>query len=99
MLSKSSAFSTPLVNCEGILEIILIITILIFARNIARASLLAQRLKCLPAMRETWVRSLGREDPLEKEMVTHSSILSWRIPWTDEPDRLQSMGSLRVGHD
>ena len=63
------------------------------------ASLVAQRLKRLPPMRETWVRSLGREDPLEKEMATHSSILAWRIPWTEEPDRQQSMGSQRVGHD
>ena len=50
-------------------------------------------------MWETWVRSLGREDPLEKEMATHSSILAWRIPWTEEPGGLQSMGSQRVGHD
>ena len=49
--------------------------------------------KNLPAMQETWVRSLGQEDPLEKEMATHSSILAWRIPWTEEPDRLQSIGS------
>ena len=55
--------------------------------------------KRLPAKRETWVRSLGREDPLEKEMATHSSILAWRIPWTEEPDRLQSLGLQRVGHD
>ena len=48
---------------------------------------------------ETWVRSLALEDPLEKEMVTHSIILAWRIPWTEEPDRLQSMGLQRVGHD
>ena len=54
---------------------------------------MAQRLKRLPAMRETRVRSLGQEDPLEKEMATHSSILAWRIPWTEEPGRLQSMGS------
>ena len=60
------------------------------------ASLVAQRLKRLPAMR---VRSLGREDPLEKEMATHSSTLAWRIPWTEEPGGLQSMGSQRVGHD
>ena len=59
----------------------------------------AQRLKHLPAMRETWVQSLGREDPLEKEMTTHSSILTWRIPWTEEPGRLQSTGLQRVGHD
>ena len=63
------------------------------------AALVAQRLKCLPAMLETWVRSLGWDDPLEKEMATHSSILAWRIPWTEEPGGLQSMGSQRVGHD
>ena len=62
-------------------------------------SLVAQRLKRLPAMRETWVLSLGREDPLEKEMATHSSKLAWRIPWMEEPGGLQSMGSQRVGHD
>ena len=60
---------------------------------------MAQRLKRLLGMRETWVRSLGREDPLEKEMATHSSTLAWRIPWREEPGRLQSMGSQRVGHD
>ena len=60
---------------------------------------MAQRLKCLPAMRETWVQSMGQEDPLEKEMATHSSILAWRIPWTEEPGGLQSTGSQRVGHD
>ena len=63
------------------------------------ASLVAQRLKHLPGIRETQVRSLGREDPLEKEMATHSSTLAWRIPWREEPGRLQSMGSQRVGHD
>ena len=60
---------------------------------------MAQTVKCLPAMRETQVRSLGREDPLEKEMATHSSILAWRILWIEEPGRLQSTGSQRVGHD
>ena len=55
--------------------------------------------KNLPAMQETWVRSLGREDRLEEEMATHSGILDWRIPWTEEPGRLRSMGSQRVGHD
>ena len=60
------------------------------------ASLVAQRLKPLPSMRETWVRSLGREDALEKEMATHSSILAWRIPWTVEPGRLRSMGLQRL---
>ena len=64
-----------------------------------RDSLVAQRLKHLPAMQETWVQSLGQEDLLEKEMATHSSILAWRIPWTQEPGGLQSMGSQRVGHD
>ena len=64
-----------------------------------RASLGAQRLKRLPAMRETQVGSLDWEDPLEKEMATHSSILAWRIPWTEEPGGLQSTGSQRVGHD
>ena len=62
-------------------------------------SLVAQRLKRLPAMQEMWVQSLGREDPLEKEMATHSSILAWRIPWTEEPGGLQSTGSQRVRHD
>ena len=55
--------------------------------------------KNLPAIQETWVRSLCREDPLEKEMATHSSVLAWRIPWTEEPGRLRSMGSQRIGHD
>ena len=63
------------------------------------ASLVAHMVKHLPAMQETQVRFLGREDPLEKEMAIHSSTLAWKIPWTEEPDRLQSMGSRRVGHD
>ena len=63
------------------------------------ASLVAQMIKNLPAILETQVQSLGWEDPLEKGMATHSSILGWRIPWTEEPGRLQSMGSQRVGHD
>ena len=63
------------------------------------ASLVAQLVKNLPAVQETWVPSLGWEDPLEKEMATHSSILAWKISWTQEPDGLQSMGSQRVGHD
>jgi len=58
-----------------------------------------QIVKNLPAMKETQVQSLVQEDPLEKGMATHSSILAWRIPWTDEPGGLQSMGSQRVGHD
>ena len=60
---------------------------------------MVQAVKRLSTMQETWVRSLGGEDLLEKEMATHSSILAWKIPWTEEPGRLQSMGSKRVGHD
>ena len=63
------------------------------------SSLVAQTVKRLPTMQEIWVQSLGREDLLEKEMATHSSILSWKIPWMEEPGRLQSMGSERVGHN
>ena len=61
--------------------------------------LVAQTVKSLPAMQETQVRSLGWEDPLEKGMATHSSILAWEIPWTEEPGGLQSMGLQRVGHN
>ena len=61
--------------------------------------LVAQMVKNPPAKQEIWVRSLGRADPLEKGMATHSSILAWRIPWTEEPGGLQSMGLQRVGHD
>ena len=60
---------------------------------------MAQKVKNLPAMQETWVQSLGWEAPLEKGMATHSSILAGRIPWIEEPGGLQSMGSQRVGHD
>ena len=67
--------------------------------EMGRASLLAQSVKNLPAMQETQVQSLGWEDPLEKEMATHSSILAWKIPWTEEPGGLQSMGLQRVQHD
>ena len=66
------------------------------------ASLVAQMVKSLPAIWEAWVQCLGWEDPLEKEMATHSSILAWKIPWMEEPDGLgglQSMGSQRVRHD
>ena len=61
--------------------------------------LVAQMVKCLPIIWETWVQSLGRGDPLEKEMATPSSALAWKIPWTEEPGGLQSMGSQRVRHD
>ena len=60
---------------------------------------MAQTVKNLPAIWETQVQSLGQEDPLEKGMATHSSILAWRVPWTEEPGGLQSLGSQRVGHN
>ena len=60
---------------------------------------MTQMVKTLPAMQETWVQSLDGKDTLEKEMATYSSILAWRIPWTEDPDGLQSMGSQRVGQD
>ena len=63
------------------------------------ASLVALLVKNLPALQETRVQPRGQEDPLEKQMATHSSILAWRIPWTEEPGRLQSMGSQRVRHN
>ena len=67
--------------------------------TLQRASLVAQLVKNPPAVQETWVRSLGQEDPLEEGMATHSSSLAWRIPWTEEPGGLQSMQSQRVRHD
>ena len=66
--------------------------------SFVQTSLVAQTVKNLPAMQETWIHSLSREDPREKGMATHSSILAWRIPWTEEPGRLQSRGSQTVGH-
>ena len=75
---------------------------MIFLNNVWQqygASLVAQKVKILPAMQETQVQSLGWEDPLKKEMAMHSSILTQRIPWTEEPSGLQSMESQRVGHD
>ena len=64
-----------------------------------KAPLVAQSVKNPPAMQETWVRCLDREDPLEKGMATHSNSLAWRIPWSEEPGGLQLLGSYRVGHD
>ena len=69
-----------------------------YFRKLMNFCLVAQMMMNLPAM-QNWVQSLGQEDPLEKEMATHSSILAWRIPWTEEPGRLQTMGSQRVKHD
>jgi len=66
---------------------------------LCETSLVAQTVKCLLTMEETWVQFLGQEDLLEKEMATHSSILAWNIPWTEDLGRLQSMGSQRVGYD
>ena len=71
----------------------------VFAILIIQTSLVAQTVKRLFTMRETQVRSLGREDPLEKEMAIHSSTIAWKIPWTEEPGRLLSMASQRVGHN
>ena len=67
--------------------------------HMEKIAMVAQMAKNLPAMQETWVQSSGQEDPLEKKMETNSSILAWRIPWTEEPGGLQSTGSQRVGHD
>ena len=71
----------------------------LFFFQMALATLVVQMVKRLPAIQETWVQSLDQEDLLEKEMATHSSTLAWKIPWTEEPGRLQSMGWQRVGHD
>ena len=75
------------------------ITTQLHSSHMLAASLVAQMVKQLPATWETWVWSLGWKEPLEKEMATHSSTLAWKIPWTEEPGRLQSMGSQRMGHD
>ena len=69
------------------------------SQRVRRASLVSQMVKRLPAMRETWVQSLGLEDPLEVDMATHSSTLAWKIPWMEESGRLQSMGFQRVRHN
>ena len=72
---------------------------LLRGKLLEETSLVAQTVKHLPTMQETWVQSLGQEDALEKEMATHSSTLAWKIPWMEEPGRLQSVGSQKVGHD
>ena len=69
------------------------------SQRVRRASLVAQMVKRLPAMRQTWVQSLGLEDPLEEDMATHSSTLAWKIPWMEESGSLQSMGSQRIRQD
>ena len=77
----------------------LAVSCLQFCKSLRRTSLVAQMVKHLPTMQESWVWSLGQEDPLEKEMVTHSGTLAWKIPWTKEYGRLLSMGSQRVGYE
>ena len=89
--------SITLVACEIECNCVLVWTF--FGIAFLWVSLMAQMVKLLPAMQETWVPSLGQEDPLEKEMATYSSTLAWKIPWTEKPGRLQSMESQRVGHD
>ena len=69
------------------------------SKSYLQASLVAQMVKNLPAVQETWVQSLGQEDPLEKGMANHPSVLAWEIPWTEDPRGLQAMGSQTVGHD
>ena len=70
-----------------------------YVLTLPQASLMAQMIKNAPAVQETWVQALDQEDPLEKGRATHSTILTWRIPWTEEPGGLQSMGLQRVRHD
>ena len=86
------------IHIHGSISTVLVIlsnSCIIF-HGIISLSLVAQMVRCLSAMLETWVRSLGQEDPLKKEMATHSSILAWKIPWIEEPGRLQSMGLQRI---
>ena len=77
----------------------MLIKAFLYSPFLIKTFLVAQTVKRLPTMQETWVRSLGWEDPLEKEMATHSSTLTWKIPWMEEHGRLQSKGSQRVRHD
>ena len=100
IFSSSSLSAIRVVSSVYLMLLIFLLAILIPAcASSSPASLVAQRLKCLPAMWATWVRSLGQKDPLEKEMATHTSVLAWRIPGTGEPGGLWSMGSHRVGHN
>jgi len=97
--NKTLWVSTGWVNLRGYVLRVYIMITFTFIHFFTRTSLVAQTVKNLSTMRETWVPSLGREDPLEKEMAIHSSTIAWKIPWTEEPGRLQSMGSKRVEHD
>ena len=96
LISSSSSFSKPSLDIwKFLVHIMLKPSMQDFKHDLTSmgASLVAQTVKCLPAMWETWVRALGGEDPLEKEMASHSSTLAWKIPWTEEPGRLQSVRS------
>ena len=91
------SFSSHSGNCRGKETWLLVFNIIGLNCSVCRASLVARTVKNPPAMQEAWVRSLGQEDPLEKEMATHSSIFAWRMPWTEEPGGLQSKESKRAG--
>ena len=93
-----ASFAIIFSQSEGCLFTLLIVSFVVQKFIFIGASLVSQLVKNLPPMQETQVQSLGQEDPLEKEMANHSSILSWKIPWTEEPSGLQSMGLQRVGH-
>ena len=92
-------FSSHKTATFSLLLQVYIFSFIVFSLYIWEAQIWAQMVKNLPAMQETWVQSLSWEDPLEEEMTTHSSILAWRIPWIEEPGRLQYLGLQRVGHD
>ena len=99
-LEWSKQESTLSFNCKADACVVFLKTELCgIAQYLERTSLVAQMVKCLPTMWETWVWSLGWGDPLEKEMATHSSNLAWKVPWMEKPGRLWSMGLQRVGHD
>ena len=87
-----------MIICSNIYEGLTFTESLPWARQDAASELVAKMVKNLPAMQEIWILSLGKEDSLEEVMATHSSILAWRIPWTEEPRGLQSIGLQRVGH-
>ena len=94
-----SCLPPPVPLKQGEAELGCTVRITLNYKDLVWASLVAQMVKNLPAMLETWVRSLDQKDALEKGMVNHFSILAWKIPWTEEPGGLQSRGSQRVGHD
>ena len=99
VLHMHSCFTTPEIEYDLCRVIITASFIFKLVKSFICRVPVAQRLKHLAGMQETRVRSLGRKDPLEKEMAIHSSTLAWTVPWREEPGRLQSMGSQRVGHD